>query len=108
VPTVDSGRSRSSSPRISARIATTCPTILIFPSDEAGMTIPRAYAMLRSVVTASSRPMMMATIQAGASPIWMSEMNAADVSSLSAIGSIICPSASPVCGAAPDSRRASP
>ena len=48
--------------------------------------------MLRSAVTAISRPMITATIHAGASSICTSEMNAAEVSSLSASGSIICPS----------------
>ena len=40
-------------PRISARIATTCDTILNFPSGDAGITTPRACAMLRSTVTAN-------------------------------------------------------
>ena len=78
--------------RISARIATTSDTIFTFPSGEAGMTIPRAYARLRSAVIANSRPMISATIQALAISICTSEMSAADVSSLSASGSITCPS----------------
>src|SRR6184192_2327924 len=43
-------------------------------------------------VTANSRPMISATIQALAISICTSEMSAADVSSLSASGSITCPS----------------
>ena len=53
--------------------------------------MPRADARLRRPVTASSRPMITATIHAGARPSCTSEMNAADVRSLSAIGSIIRP-----------------
>jgi hypothetical protein len=68
-------------------------TILIFPRGEAGKGRPRDDATLRSAVTASSRPMMTATIQAGTRSICTREMNAADVSSLSASGSIIWPSA---------------
>jgi len=48
--------------------------------------------MLLSAVIASSRPMITATIHAGAISICTSEMNAAEVSSLSASGSIIWPS----------------
>src|SRR5205809_175603 len=48
--------------------------------------------MLRNVVTANSRPMMMSTIHAGASSICTSEMRAARISSLSASGSMNCPS----------------
>ena len=48
--------------------------------------------MLRRPVIANSRPMITATIQAGAASIWTSEMKAAAVSSLSAMGSINWPS----------------
>ena len=74
-------------------MATTCATILILPSGEAGIVAPRAWARLRRAVTANSRPMMMATIHAGARSICTSEMNAAIVSSLSASGSMNCPRA---------------
>ena len=70
----------------------TCAAILILPSCDAPKPAPRTDARLRSPVTASSRPMMTATIQAGARSSCTSEMNAADVSSLSASGSIIRPS----------------
>jgi hypothetical protein len=49
-------------------MAVTCDTILIFPSIDAPNPAPRAEARLRRPVTANSRPMMTATIQAGASP----------------------------------------
>ena len=56
------------------------------------MVMPLVYARLRSAVIANSRPMMSTTIHAGARSSCTSEMKAADVSSLSAIGSRICPS----------------
>ena len=77
---------------ISTRIAITCAAILSLPSSEAGMVRPRVCATPRSPVTASSRPMMMATIQAGAASSCTSETSAAVMSSLSAIGSSNCPS----------------
>src|SRR5438270_234103 len=78
---------------MSARMATTSAAIFIFPSGDAATTIPRAYARLRRPVTANSRPMITATIHAGARSICTSEMSAADVRSLSASGSITWPSA---------------
>ena len=51
-------------------------------------------------MTANSRPMMIATIQAGARSICTSEMNAAEISSLSASGSMTCPSARDLLAAA--------
>ena len=63
-------------------------TILILPSGDAGIATPRAWARLRRPVTANSRPMMTATIHAGARSICTSEMNAAVISSLSASGSM--------------------
>jgi len=59
---------------------------LDLPEGEAGIVAPRACASVLRAVTANSRPMMMATIQAGARSICTSEMNAAIVSSLSAKG----------------------
>ena len=53
----------------------------------APIVIPWLEAIMRSPSTANSRPMMIQTIQARATPICTSEMNAAEVSSLSAIGS---------------------
>ena len=76
---------------IPAMVAT-CSAIFTWPSDEAGIVKPRVCARLRSAVLANSRPMLSATIQAGARSSWTSEMKAAEVSSLSAIGSSICPS----------------
>ena len=54
-------------------MATTCDTILNLPSGDAAITTPRAWAMLRSTVTANSRPRITATIQAGARSICTSE-----------------------------------
>ena len=56
------------------------------------MMTPRDCARLRSPVTASSRPMMTAAIQAGAASSCTSETSAAVISSLSASGSINWPS----------------
>jgi hypothetical protein len=67
--------------------AATCESILNLPIFEAAMTTPSAAATERRPVTASSRPMMMQTAQAGASRFSTSEMSAAEMSSLSAMGS---------------------
>ena len=56
------------------------------------MTMPRPDAIDRRPDTANSRPITTTTIQAGASPSSTSEMNAAEISSLSAIGSSSVPS----------------
>ena len=72
--------------------ANTCATILIFPSSEASIVNPCLAAMLRRPVMASSRPTMITTIQAGAQPSSTSEMKAAEISNLSAIGSRSMPS----------------
>ena len=73
-------------------MAITCATVLVFPNGEAAMVTPCCAAMERSPETANSRPMMMTTIQARATPSSTSEMNAADMRSLSAIGSRRAPS----------------
>ena len=52
----------------------------------------RKEAMLRSPRTVNSRPMMITTIHAGTRCISTSETNAAEISSLSAIGSSRMPS----------------
>ena len=46
-------------------MATTCATILPFPSGDAGIRTPRPAATLRRPVTTNSRPRMIITIQAG-------------------------------------------
>ena len=46
-------------------MAVTCDAILNLPSGDAAITTPRAWAMLRSTVTANSLPRITATIQAG-------------------------------------------
>ena len=73
-------------------MATTCATIFPLPRPEAGMRWPQPAATLRRPVTASSRPRMIITIQAGALSISTSERKAAAVSSLSAMGSSRMPS----------------
>ena len=66
--------------------------ILAFPHAEAGITIPWPEAIERSPVTANSRPTTTTTIQAGTRPTSTSEMNAAEIRSLSAMGSSSVPS----------------
>ena len=61
------------------------------PSGDAAMVTPCCAAIERSPETANSRPMMITTIQARARPSSTREMNAADISSLSAIGSRSAP-----------------
>ena len=73
-------------------MATTWATILSLPRPEAGITSPRVWATPRKPVTASSRPITMATIHACTMSSCTSETNAAVVSSLSAIGSSSWPS----------------
>src|SRR5215471_14487849 len=90
LPTIAKTSQRSA--RMSSEIATICDAILALPQTDAGITIPSLAAIDRSPVTANSRATMMTTIQAGATPISTSEMNAADTRSLSAIGSRSVPS----------------
>ena len=59
---------------------------------DALMVKPSAEAMERSPVTANSRPMMMTMAQAGAMRFSTSEMSAAEISNLSAMGSSRMPS----------------
>ena len=66
-------------------------TILIFPNWEAAMMSPWDAAMPRSPVMAISRPMITVATQADTRPISTSEMSAAAMSSLSAMGSRSCP-----------------
>ena len=87
----DSSIGKRSHPNSSNSTATTCVAILSLPSGEAGMISPRVKARLRSPVTANSRPMITATIQAGASSSCTSDTSVAEMSSLSAIGSSTCP-----------------
>ena len=61
--------------------------IFHFPSFEAAIVRPWLTAIERSPVTANSRPMMMHTAQASASCRSTSEMSAAEIRSLSAMGS---------------------
>ena len=72
-------------------MAITCATVFVFPSGDAAMVTPFCAAMARRPETANSRPMMITTIQARATPSSTNEMNAADISSLSAIGSSNAP-----------------
>jgi hypothetical protein len=72
---------------IKTATAQTCSTIFVLPSAEAAIVNPSADAMLRRPRTVNSRPMMMTTIHPGTSLISTSDTNAADIRSLSAIGS---------------------
>ena len=72
---------------ISNATVNTWVSILNLPIFDAEITTPSAAAIDRKPVTANSRPMMMTTAQAGASWFSTSEINAAEISSLSAIGS---------------------
>ena len=73
-------------------MAITCVNVFVLPRGDAAMVTPFCAAMDRSPETANSRPMMMTTIHAFARPSSTREMNAADISSLSAIGSSNAPS----------------
>ena len=64
-----------------------------FPWRRRVSSMPRACAMAQERRHGNSRPMMMATIQAGASSICTSEMNAGVVADLSANGSMNWPRA---------------
>ena len=70
----------------------TCRIIFILPSGEAGIIKPSTDAISRRPITMNSRPMMITTIQACIKPISTSEIKAAEISSLSAIGSSRIPS----------------
>ena len=78
--------------RITAQPAATCKIIFTLPSGDAGMMRPSTDAISRRPMTINSRPMMMTTIQACIRPISTSEMNAAEIRSLSAMGSRRIPS----------------
>ena len=52
-------------PAITSAMATTCATILVFPSSLASMVYPPAAAIERNPETANSRPMIRITIHAG-------------------------------------------
>ncbi len=73
-------------------IATSCSAVLIFPLSLAEITIPCAAAMLRSPLTARSRPMVTTTTQAGARDSATMNTSTAVTSSLSASGSRNLPS----------------
>ena len=83
---------RAAAARISSDTAAICVNIFALPQPEAGITIPRPDAIERRPETANSRPMTTTTIHAGARPSSTSEMKAAEISSLSAIGSSSVPS----------------
>ena len=77
---------------MSSDTAAICVNIFALPQPDAAMMIPRPDAIDRRPDTANSRPMTTTTIQAGARPSSTSEMNAAEIRSLSAIGSSSVPS----------------
>ena len=66
-------------------------TIFHLPTSPALIVYPSAAAILRNPVTANSRLMMMITIHPASSLISTSETNAAEIKSLSAIGSSSVP-----------------
>src|SRR5579859_4469054 len=68
-------------------IAVTCATILVLPRSLALIVYPSAAAMLRSPEIANSRPTIRITIHPGTAFTCTSEINAAEMSSLSAMGS---------------------
>ena len=69
-----------------------CTVVLYLPRDDAGILTPWSPAIERRPLIASSRPMMITTIHAGARPSSTNDMNAAEINSLSATGSSSCPS----------------
>jgi hypothetical protein len=76
---------------INSATVNTCSSILNFPIFEAEITTPSAAAIERKPVTANSRPMIITTAHAGASWFSTREIKAAEISSLSAMGSSNCP-----------------
>ena len=80
-------------PTITIATAQTCRAIFVLPKVEAAMVKPSAEAMFLRPSTVNSRPMMMTTIHAGTKAlpstpcISTRAMNAAEISSLSAMGS---------------------
>src|SRR5581483_6274499 len=78
--------------RINKPTVTTCATILNLPILDTQITTPSVAAIDRKPVTANSRPTMITTAQAGARSFLTSEINAAEIKSLSAIGSSNLPS----------------
>ena len=73
-------------------IATSCNAVLILPPSLAAITRPCADAMLRSPLTARSRPINTTTTQAGTRPSATMKMSTASTVSLSASGSRNFPS----------------
>src|SRR6266852_2327980 len=78
---------RCPAPAISTATAHTCKTILVLPRVDASMVNPSAEAIFRKPKTVNSRPMMITTIQAFTRCMSTREINAAEISSLSAMGS---------------------
>src|SRR5215471_4737138 len=74
------------------RISKPTVTTLNLPIFEAEITMPSVAAIERNPVTANSLPTMITTAHAGASWCSTSEIRAAEISSLSAIGSSSFPS----------------
>ena len=84
-------RPRYSSPNINKHIVIASEIILNLPSLEEAMWIPLEEAIALNPVTANSLPNIMTTIQAETAPNSTRQMKAEAISSLSAIGSNICP-----------------
>ena len=76
---------------ISASTAATWVIVFTLPSALAGITTPWAAAATRRPLTANSRAMITIAAQAATRPRLTSEISAAAISSLSAIGSITFP-----------------
>src|SRR5580658_3540635 len=74
-------------PAIRTATAQTCKTIFVLPSKDAAIVNPSAEAMFRRPRTVNSRPIIITTIQAGTNCMPTRETKAAEISSLSAIGS---------------------
>ena len=72
-------------------MAAICSTVFTLPIQLAAITTPRSAAIARSPVTANSRAMITIATQACSRSSETSEISAAVISSLSAIGSISLP-----------------
>ena len=77
--------------KIKSATANTCAHILNLPMRDAEIINPSLAAIERKPETANSRPTMITTAHAGASLFSTSEMSAAEMSNLSAMGSSSLP-----------------
>ena len=76
---------------IRAITAAICSTVFALPSQLAAITMPRSAAIVRRIVTATSRAMITIATQASSRSSETSETRAPMISSLSASGSISLP-----------------